>query len=48
MASTRHVMLVFPQDQQSVVPIEPEGEIRSSIEENLMNQSTETQSQQTN
>ena len=48
MASTRHVMLVFPQDQQSIVPIEAEGEIRSSIEESPMNQSTEIQSQQTN
>ena len=48
MASTRHVMLVFPQDQTSIVPIEPEGEIHSSIEESPMNQSTETQSQQTN
>ena len=47
MASTRHLMLVFPQDQQSIVPIEPERETRSSIEENPMNQSTEIQSQQT-
>ena len=47
MASTRHVMLVFPQDQQSIAPIEPEGDARSLIEETPMNQS-ETQNQQTN
>ena len=46
MASTRHVMLVFPQDQQSIAPIEPEGDARSLIEETPMIQS-EIQNQRT-